>query len=71
MTAVIREIQRVLLSMIADWSSLNESTKNAFVNEAINSLAFKGFYEIPSDITTTGKKYFLEPYEVGLNGRGA
>jgi hypothetical protein len=64
-------IYSALANLISDWSSLNQDAKDAFVYEALQGFVAQGFYELPDDITTTGNKYFLELYEVGLLKFGA
>jgi hypothetical protein len=64
-------IYPALENLITEWSSLNQDAKDAFVYEALKGFVTQGFYELPDDITVTGNKYFLEPYEVGLQKAGA
>ena len=64
-------IYLLLSTLITEWSSLNQEAKDAFVYEALEGFAAQGFYELADDITTTGNKYFVEPYEVGLEKVGA
>ena len=64
-------IYSALANLISGWSTLTQDAKDAFVYEALQGFVAQGFYELPDDITTTGNKYFLELYEVGLEKMGA
>jgi hypothetical protein len=64
-------IYSALENLLSEWSNLSQDAKDAFVYEALKGFVAQGFYELPDDITTTGNKYFLEPYEVGLQKLGA
>jgi hypothetical protein len=64
-------IYSALENLLSEWSNLSQDAKDAFVYEALKGFVAQGFYELPDDITTTGNKYFLELYEVGLQKLGA
>lgn len=71
MNEKVEQVSSALAGLITEWNSLNQAGKNGFVYDALKAFDTKGFYELPSDITISGNKYFLEPYEVGMERIGS
>jgi hypothetical protein len=49
-----------MAAMMKDWEQLNDDTKIAWLQDALFNISEKDYYELPNDVTVTGKRYFIE-----------
>jgi len=56
----IRRLVTTMAAMMKDWEQLNDDTKIAWLQDALFNISEKDYYELPNDVTVTGKRYFIE-----------